>query len=138
LSESFKSGFRRGTGLFAFTNSSSTSWGKLDGGILEPLTATLKNFMRIKIGGIHEIASNFEMIATASRASSGTVKWFSKNKGYGFVVTPEGEEIFVHFSSITGRGYRTLEAGDRVTFEVMEGPKGLQAFHVVKEGPSAR
>jgi len=78
------------------------------------------------------------MIATAECASTGVVKWFSKNKGYGFVATSDGQEIFVHFSSISGRGYRTLEAGDRVTFEVMEGPKGLQAFHVVKEGNSVR
>jgi len=78
------------------------------------------------------------MIAAAECATTGVVKWFSKNKGYGFVVTPDGQEIFVHFSSITGRGYRTLEAGDRVTFEVMEGPKGLQAFHVVKEESSVR
>ncbi|MFH1009989.1 MAG: cold shock domain-containing protein [bacterium] len=73
------------------------------------------------------------MAVTKDRASSGVVKWFSKTKGYGFVVTPDGQEVFVHFSSISGRGYRTLEAGDRVTFEIMEGPKGLQAFHVVGE-----
>ena len=73
------------------------------------------------------------MNAVSERTGSGVVKWFSKNKGYGFIVTPDNEEIFVHFSSINGRGYRVLEAGDRVTFEVMAGPKGLQAFHVVKE-----
>jgi CspA family cold shock protein len=78
------------------------------------------------------------MIAEKTRASSGVVKWFSKAKGYGFVVTPDGQEIFVHFSSISGRGYRTLEAGERVTFEIMEGPKGLQAFHVVGERNSEK
>lgn len=71
-------------------------------------------------------------------ATSGVVKWFSKSKGYGFIVTPDGEEIFVHFSSISGRGYRTLEAGDRVTFEAMAGSKGLQAFQVVREGGPAK
>ncbi|MBM3324208.1 MAG: cold shock domain-containing protein [Calditrichaeota bacterium] len=73
------------------------------------------------------------MAVTKEQACSGIVKWFSKTKGYGFVVTSDGKEVFVHFSSISGRGYRTLEAGDRVTFEIMEGPKGLQAFHVVPE-----
>ncbi|MBU1707917.1 cold shock domain-containing protein [bacterium] len=73
------------------------------------------------------------MNTVTERTGSGVVKWFSKSKGYGFIITPDKEEIFVHFSSINGRGYRTLEAGDNVTFEVMTGPKGLQAFHVVKE-----
>ena len=77
------------------------------------------------------------MTVMAERATSGVVKWFSKTKGYGFITTPDGEEIFVHFSSINGRGSRTLEAGDHVTFEVMTGPKGLQAFHVTREGDSA-
>lgn len=80
--------------------------------------------------------SEVSMTMVAERTGVGVVKWFSKNKGYGFITDPDGEEIFVHFSSINGRGYRTLEAGDRVTFEVMTGSKGLQAFHVVKEGDS--
>ncbi len=74
------------------------------------------------------------MAVTTEHATSGVVKWFSKTKGYGFIVTPDGQEVFVHFSSITGRGYRTLDAGDRVTFQVLGGPKGFQAFHVEKDG----
>jgi CspA family cold shock protein len=61
----------------------------------------------------------------------GTVKWFSTKKGFGFIEAENGEEVFVHFSSITGKGYRVLEAGDRVQFEKIPGPKGNQAFHVV-------
>jgi cold shock protein len=62
---------------------------------------------------------------------TGTVKWFSIKKGFGFIETSGGEEVFVHFSSITGKGYRVLQPGDRVSFEKVPGPKGQQAFHVV-------
>ena len=63
----------------------------------------------------------------------GTVKWFSAQKGYGFV-TPEGgkKDVFVHFSAITGQGYKSLDEGDVVEFEVTQGPKGEQAANVVK------
>jgi CspA family cold shock protein len=60
----------------------------------------------------------------------GTVKWFSNEKGYGFIEREEGEDVFVHFSQIKGDGYKTLEQGQRVVFEVTEGPKGLQAAEV--------
>lgn len=60
------------------------------------------------------------------------MKWFSQKKGYGFIETEGGEEVFVHYSSIRGRGYRVLEPGDRVQFEKVPGPKGMQAFHVEK------
>ncbi len=64
-------------------------------------------------------------------ADSGKVKWFSVKKGFGFIETDSGEEVFVHFSSISGKGYRVLEPGDKVQFEKIPGPKGNQAFHVV-------
>ncbi|MBZ5545011.1 MAG: cold shock domain-containing protein [Acidobacteriia bacterium] len=57
----------------------------------------------------------------------GTVKWFNAAKGYGFIQRESGEDVFVHYSAILGDGYRTLEEGARVTFEVRKGPKGLQA-----------
>jgi cold shock protein len=60
----------------------------------------------------------------------GTVKWFNAAKGYGFIQRESGEDVFVHFSSIVGNGYRSLEEGARVTFEVKTGPKGLQAANV--------
>ena len=60
--------------------------------------------------------------------ATGTVKWFNNAKGYGFVTPDEGEQdVFVHFSAITMDGYRTLKEGQRVEFDVQEGPKGLHA-----------
>ena len=67
----------------------------------------------------------------------GTVKWFSADKGYGFIKRTAGEDVFVHSSAIEGEGDRSLEDGVAVEFEVVEGPKGLQAANVVrlKAGP---
>lgn len=64
---------------------------------------------------------------------TGTVKWFNNSKGYGFITREDGEkDVFVHFSAIQGDGYRSLEEGQRVEFEVEAGPKGPQATNVVK------
>ncbi|HTK83198.1 MAG TPA: cold-shock protein [Bacteroidota bacterium] len=62
----------------------------------------------------------------------GTVKWFNGAKGYGFISRSQGEDVFVHFKSITMDGYKTLNEGDKVEFEVENGPKGLQALNVKK------
>lgn len=62
----------------------------------------------------------------------GTVKWFNGAKGYGFISRQQGEDVFVHFKSIVGDGYKNLNDGDRVEFEVERGPKGLQAANVSK------
>jgi cold shock protein len=62
----------------------------------------------------------------------GTVKWFNGSKGFGFITREEGEDVFVHFKSIIGDGYKSLDEGDQVQFEVGEGPKGLQANEVSK------
>ncbi|MDQ1356789.1 MAG: cold shock protein [Acidimicrobiaceae bacterium] len=62
--------------------------------------------------------------------SVGTVKWFSGEKGYGFISRSDGDDVFVHFSAIEGDGYRNLEEGQTVEFEVTQGPKGLQATGV--------
>ena len=63
---------------------------------------------------------------------NGTVKWFNNAKGYGFITRGNGEDLFVHFKSIIGDGYKTLKQGQSVAFEVEEGPKGLQAVNVSK------
>jgi CspA family cold shock protein len=63
--------------------------------------------------------------------SEGTVKWFSQKKGYGFITTSEGKEIFVHYSNISGTGFKTLNEGDKVTFDVVNGEKGPRAENVV-------
>jgi len=61
----------------------------------------------------------------------GRVKWFNASKGYGFLTTDAGEDIFVHYSSIKGEGYKSLEEAQNVEFEISQGPKGFQASHVV-------
>ena len=62
--------------------------------------------------------------------ATGTVKWFNAEKGYGFISQADGADVFVHFSAIQANGYRSLEEGQTVEFEVQEGPKGLQAASV--------
>jgi CspA family cold shock protein len=61
---------------------------------------------------------------------SGTVKWFNDAKGFGFITTDGGEDVFVHSSAIQSRGFRSLSEGAQVEFDVIEGPKGLQAANV--------
>jgi CspA family cold shock protein len=61
---------------------------------------------------------------------NGTVKWFNAEKGYGFITSEDGNDVFVHFSQINKDGYKTLEEGEKVTFELAEGPKGPQAENV--------
>jgi CspA family cold shock protein len=60
----------------------------------------------------------------------GTVKWFNDAKGFGFITTERGEDVFVHFSAITAKGFRSLQEGAQVEFEVTQGPKGLQDQNV--------
>ncbi|HMK09548.1 MAG TPA: cold-shock protein [Anaerolineales bacterium] len=60
----------------------------------------------------------------------GTVKWFNSGKGYGFIAREGGEDVFVHYSAIQGEGFRNLEEGQRVEFNIVQGPKGLQAASV--------
>ena len=64
--------------------------------------------------------------------AQGTVKWFNAAKGFGFISRPGDEDVFVHFKAIVGDGYKTLNEGDKVEFEVVKGPKGLQAANVQK------
>ncbi len=64
--------------------------------------------------------------------SNGTVKWFNAEKGYGFISQESGDDVFVHFSSIQGEGFKTLEEGQQVSFDIEEGPRGKQACNVVK------
>ena len=62
----------------------------------------------------------------------GKVKWFSNQKGYGFITPESGKDVFVHHSAIQGEGYKSLEEGQEVEFEITQGPKGEQATNVVK------
>lgn len=63
---------------------------------------------------------------------NGTVKWFNAEKGFGFIESPDQDDVFVHFSAIVGDGFKSLEEGQRVQFEVVQGNRGLQAANVTK------
>ncbi len=62
--------------------------------------------------------------------ANGQVKWFDRKKGYGFITQEDGDDLFVHFSAISGDGFKTLDEGDEVEFEISQGKKGLQATNV--------
>lgn len=66
------------------------------------------------------------------RELQGTVKWFNADKGFGFIESNEGEDVFVHYSAIQSEGFKTLEEGQKVEFEIVEGARGPQASNVVK------
>ena len=65
--------------------------------------------------------------------TKGTVKWFNESKGFGFITREDGTDVFVHYSSIEGNGFKSLVEGDSVSFDTENGPKGLKAIKVVKE-----
>ncbi len=64
--------------------------------------------------------------------AQGTVKWFNESKGFGFITTEDGKDVFVHFSAIQGEGFKTLAEGQAVSFDIVEGPKGPKAENVKK------
>jgi CspA family cold shock protein len=68
--------------------------------------------------------------------SDGKVKWFNPKKGYGFIAAADGRDVFVHYSSISGNGYRTLDEGDSVSFDIVEGEKGPRAENVIPKSDS--
>jgi CspA family cold shock protein len=79
--------------------------------------------------GVREAPNSSKKKGTVVK-EQGTVKWFNASKGYGFIQRQSGEDVFVHFSAIQSEGYKTLNEGQAVEFEVRKGPKGLQAENV--------
>jgi CspA family cold shock protein len=69
---------------------------------------------------------------TMAEKKQGKVKWFNNSKGYGFIEQPEGGDVFVHYTAIQGQGFKTLDEGQTVEFELVQGPKGQQAERVTK------
>ena len=72
------------------------------------------------------------MVGSEQTMAKGKVKWFNDAKGFGFLEQDNGDDVFCHFSAITGDGFKSLQEGDDVEFEVVKGPKGLQAANVRK------
>lgn len=70
--------------------------------------------------------------------AEGTVKWFNPKKGYGFIATTDGQDIFVHYANISGQGFKTLREGDAVSFDIVEGEKGLRAENVVQKSAKGK
>jgi CspA family cold shock protein len=77
-------------------------------------------------------ARNFVPEGAYVERLKGTVKWFNNAKGYGFIGREDGADVFVHYSAITSEGYKSLQEGDQVEFEITQGPKGPQASNVTK------
>jgi len=65
--------------------------------------------------------------------ANGTVKWFNESKGFGFITSEDGGDVFVHYSSIQSNGFKSLSEGDKVSFEIEDGPKGPKAINVTKQ-----
>jgi CspA family cold shock protein len=68
-----------------------------------------------------------------TQMANGTVKWFNESKGFGFITSEDGSDVFVHYSSIQSNGFKSLAEGDKVTFDVESGPKGPKAINVVRQ-----
>ena len=98
---------------------------------MQPIFVRVRGANRISIGKRESASSSLRKRRTKEVKEQGTVKWFNASKGYGFIQRQTGEDVFVHYSAIQADGYRSLNEGQAVEFEVRKGPKGLQAENVV-------
>jgi cold shock protein len=96
------------------------------------VSACSRFIFSLKAGRTDSIKLEGVEVKVSSNRERGTVKWFNSAKGYGFIQRSEGEDVFVHYSAIQGDGYRNLQEGASVEFEVVKGPKGFQAANVVQ------
>jgi len=94
------------------------------------LTIKLKLLRLIKIRCCYRV--KLKRSGVSKKMVKGKVKWFNDAKGFGFLEQENGEDVFCHFSAITGEGFKSLQEGDAVEFDVVKGPKGLQAANVRK------
>ena len=92
--------------------------------------SAFSNQPKLSAGGYRSQSKEHEQ--QMAEKERGTVKWFNATKGYGFIQREQGGDVFVHYSAIQSDGYRSLNQGDAVEFEVQEGPKGLQAANVTR------
>ena len=101
------------------------------GRLFSSLTNCLKN--AIFSSCLLEAFRDFGLLEKEIRVmAQGTVKWFNESKGFGFITAEDGTDVFVHHTSIQGGGFKTLAEGDKVSFDIEEGPKGPKAINVVK------
>src|ERR1700720_4755631 len=99
---------------------------------IHPLTAPSTSSTIAPLKGTASVAERARARGVEVERLKGTVKWFNNAKGYGFIGREDGPDVFVHYSAITSEGYRTLQEGDPVEFEIVQGPKGPQAAEVKK------
>jgi len=78
------------------------------------------------------LATSSKSLKMEVTAMNGTVKWFNAEKGYGFITDEDGKDLFAHYSAIQGEGYKSLENGQKVSFDITTGPRGQQASNIVK------
>jgi CspA family cold shock protein len=98
------------------------------------LFRSLAEEQKTRYGFFAALSTAIQVNQRSMEMAEGSVKWFNEAKGFGFIEQDEGPDVFVHFSAIAGEGFKTLAEGERVTFDIVEGPKGPQAENVEKAG----
>lgn len=95
------------------------------------MVAEMPGSRALVVGGQNHLPPDDHRRSVRESNVQGKVKWFNNSKGYGFIGRDDGPDVFVHYTAVVGDGYRTLQEGDSVEFEIVQGPKGRQASNVV-------